>query len=105
VSRIFPNVVLGFVFLFFALERITVTILHSIIELITQTKFTKLDSVIGSVGALSYGVIGILLLVGTTIFGFYFWFTTRKVSAVYCLKLVLSQLVGFTIAVIVSTGI
>jgi hypothetical protein len=105
VSRISSNIVLGFVFLFFALEQVTIPILHSIIELITQTKFTKFDSVIGSVGALSYGVIGILLLASTTVFGFYFWFKKRKVSAVYCLKLALSQLVGFTIAVIVSTGI
>jgi hypothetical protein len=104
-NKIVQYIIIGFVFLFFALEAFTIPILHSFIEFISQTKYSELDSVIGSVGALSYGVIALLLLCINLLFSLYFWFYKRKVLAVYCLKLILSQLLGITVAVSVSVGI
>lgn len=54
VQKIRSNIVLALVFLFFALGEVTICILQALVELITNTKYVKFDSVIGSVEALSY---------------------------------------------------
>jgi len=104
-KNVIQNLTFVVVFLFFALERFIVPILHQIIELISQTKYAELDSVIGSIGALSYGVIGVVMFFVTSCFSFYFWINKRKVSMAYCLKLIMSLLLGFTVAVLVNAGI
>ena len=104
-QRVKSNLVLALVFLFFALGEATMLFLQASVKVITQTKHMKLDSVIGSIGALSYVLMGLLLLLSALALLIDFAMNRHRSSAIYCIKLIVAELSGVAVAMLISKGI